>query len=226
MNEIFEEYFKNTPERGEVIKKERTRAVFLENINGIRTYIKKYIPKEKKENFLLNCGLRRDYATHYGNISRELEKLEIEHVKPKYISSKKIGLFKNISIVVTEDAGKPLKDLFNNLSEEKQLEYMRIYFYNYKKMFFNEVYTTDYNVHGVLLGDDGILRLIDFDRYVYKRKPNRIFSNLKGRKFRRSLMKGFYSHHMEFAMKIENTKVREYIESQVSEIVNLVGKFF
>ena len=192
---IFDKYLsKDIEELGECIQNcEDNRIVYREEINGEIFYIKKYIMK-KRDSFFSNLGIKNDSAKHYEKISEELEKTNILHIKSEYISVKKEGLFRRTVILVMKDGGVSLNNYISNYKEKVNffIEFFNIFI----RLCQNGIYSKDYNLEGALLGNDGKLRLIDFDKYrikkiVTKKFKKKLIDNLRKNYIKKNREKGF-----------------------------------
>jgi len=163
--EKFLEYFdeNKTKEKKCIQNTKNRRIVFMEEINGEKYYIKKYIPRKQRKRSIA-FGLQRDRAEHYKFISGKLEKLNIPHIKPEFVIINKKSFFERESILVTKDGGVPLVEISNFHQNMKLLDKFFDYFIRLCK---NGIYPTDYNYKGTLVNNDE-LYLIDFDSYRTK----------------------------------------------------------
>lgn len=152
--------------KNQITNSKNKRIVFLEEIDGKRYYIKKYIPKKKHQHKIF-FGLKEDQAIHYKNICAELKKLKIPYIEPYYIKTFNKSLFKRTaSILVTKDGGKSLMEYIPEF--KNHLDWFDYFFYIFLWLTRNKIYISDYNLGGMIVGEDKILRLIDFDSYRKK----------------------------------------------------------
>lgn len=165
---IFLEYFNDKKIYSKDCKKnhKNKKIIFYREIGQEKFWIKKYIPYGKRR-FTIALGLKRDSVEHYNYISRKLDILGVEHVKAYYTKIKKGSLFKRQSLLVTKDSGKSLENYIENF--EKHIEWFTYFFDLYVYLAKNNIYCTDYNPDGMLVGEDLKLRLIDLDAYKYKK---------------------------------------------------------
>lgn len=192
---IFDKYLsENIESLGECVQNHKnTRMVYKEEVNGEVFYIKKYIMK-KRDSFFSNLGIKNDSAKHYEKISEELEKTNILHIKSEYISVKKEGLFRRTAILVMKDGGTPLDNYIYNYKDK--LDLFKEFFNIFIRLCQNGIYSKDYNLEGALLGNDGKLRLIDFDKYrikkiVTKKFKKKLIDNLRKNYIKKNREKGF-----------------------------------
>lgn len=192
---IFDKYLsKDIEELGECIQNcEDNRIVYREEINGEIFYIKKYIMK-KRDSFFSNLGIKNDLAKHYEKVSKELKKINVLHVKSEYINIRREGLFKRTVILVMKDGGVSLNNYISNYKEKVNffIEFFNIFI----RLCQNGIYSKDYNLEGALLGNDGKLRLIDFDKYrikkiVTKKFKKKLIDNLRKNYIKKNREKGF-----------------------------------
>ena len=136
------------------------RLIFLEEINGEKYYIKKYIPHKQRKRAIA-FGFSRDRAEHYKFISEKLKNIGIPHIDPELVIINKKSFFERESILVTKDGGVPLLEMpgfqYDNYFMGKFFEY-------FVELCKNGVYPTDYNLGGMLVNNNE-LYLIDFDAY-------------------------------------------------------------
>lgn len=179
----FDKYLsKDMKELGECVQNyENNRIVYREEINGEIFYIKKYIMK-KRDSFFSNLGIKNDLAKHYEKVSKELKKINVLHVKSEYVNIRREGLFKRTVILVMKDGGVSLNNYISNYKEK--VNFFIEFFDIFIRLCQNGIYSKDYNLEGALLGNDGKLRLIDFDKYrikkiVTKKFKKKLINNLK-----------------------------------------------
>lgn len=166
---IFDKYLTlegNESDKIKCLTNRANRFVYLEEINGEKYYIKKYIPQNRKKWRIL-FGIQKDYAIHYKFISDKLKSMNVPHAEPVYIKSKIIGLNK-VSILVTKHAGINLEKNMESFPYEKQIDFVKRFYSFYKIMYKNGVYVTDYNFEGLLVDENDGLHLIDFDCFKTK----------------------------------------------------------
>lgn len=175
--EYFDKYFEdNIIFDVETVSNNKEKiVVFKEKIDDEIVYIKKYKPYYFREKFWLKLKLRKDKVEHYIEICKLLDKINIENIKPIYTKIKKYSFFGRKSIMVLKNGGGSLENKIKNFIEEKEIvvEYFNIFI----KLCKNNIYPYDYNLGGALLGNDGKLRLIDFDGY----KKEKFLSSSKKR---------------------------------------------
>ncbi len=139
------------------------RMVFLEEIDGEKYYIKKYVPHRQRKRAIA-FGLKKDRAEHYKFISEKLDEIGIPHIKPELVIVNRKSFFERESILVTKDGGMPLEEISNFDQKRKLIEKFFDYFIIMCK---NGIYPTDYNFGGALVEGEN-LYLIDFDPYRTK----------------------------------------------------------
>lgn len=171
---IFLEYFNQEKIYSSDCKRnhKNKKIVFYKEINDKKFWIKKYIPYGKRK-FTIALGLKKDYVEHYKYISRKLDSIGVEHVRAYYTRIKKDGFFKRQSLLITEDAGISLENYIKDFN--KYIEWFKYFFDLYIFLAKNKIYCTDYNLDGILVGNDHKLRLIDLDAYKYKLYINKKF---------------------------------------------------
>ncbi|MGF6905615.1 hypothetical protein [Fusobacterium sp. PH5-44] len=184
MNNIFLEYFEDEKKKSnECIKNYRNkRLIFLKNIDEKKYYIKKYFLPGRRGK-MLALGLREDKVDKNVRISKELDKLKINHVKIVFFAKRKLSLFQNVSILVTEDGGRVFADFISEYTKYKEL------FINFFDLFIklckNNIYPDDYSYINVLVNERKELVLFDFDEYkmrkffITNKFKKKILQNLK-----------------------------------------------
>ena len=197
-----------------IVNNPKKKFVFREVIGNEVFFIKKYTPHGKKA-LRINLFVKRDRAEHYEYISNELKKIDIPHIEPLKVVVKKRSFFKRESLVVTKDGGEVFEDVLKRLELKRQKEMIDIYFDYYVKMAKNKIYVTDYNFSGALIGNDGVIRLIDFDAYkkryfLTKKLKKRILEELYKGNNLRSL--GEFSEEICGYVEIKLEKIVKEIE--------------
>ncbi|VEH39924.1 Uncharacterised protein [Fusobacterium varium] len=81
-----------------------------------------------------------------------------------------------------KDGGTPLDNYIYNYKDK--LDLFKEFFNIFIRLCQNGIYSKDYNLEGALLGNDGKLRLIDFDKYrikkiVTKKFKKKLIDNLR-----------------------------------------------
>lgn len=209
--EIFLSYFEEEKLKSKECLRnyKNKKVVFFTKIDGQGYYIKKYIPYKKRK-YTIGLGIKEDFAIHYKTISEKLKKLNIPHVEPYYIEIKRYGVLKRASILVTKDSGHSLERYIKNYKEH--LEYFEYFFNTFVYLVKNKIYCTDYNPDGILLGNDGVLRLIDFDAYKIKRFITK--------KFKKYLIDNLKKIYIDIP---EGKEFNEYCEKKITLIVQELG---
>lgn len=205
--EIFDKYLsKDIKELGECIQNyENSRIVYREEINGEVYYIKKYIMK-KRDSFLSNLGIKNDLAKHYKKVSKELKKINILHIRAEYINAKREGFFQRAAILVMKDGGIPLDNYINNY--EEKLDLFKEFFNLFIKLCQNGIYSRDYNLEGALIGKDGKLKLIDFDKYRIKR--------VLTKKFKKKLIDNLRQNYL---FKSREKNFEEFLMNEITRVI-------
>ncbi|WP_047383582.1 hypothetical protein [Cetobacterium sp. ZWU0022] len=197
-----------------IVNNPKKKFVFREVIGNEVFFIKKYTPHGKKA-LRINLFVKRDRAEHYEYISNELKKIDIPHIEPLKVVVKKKSFFKRESLVVTKDGGEVFEDVLRRLELKTQKEMIDIYFNYYVKMAKNKIYVTDYNLSGALIGNDGVIRLIDFDAYkkryyLTRRLKNRILEEIhKGNDL--EVIGGF------------SEEIAVYMKNKIKQIIKEIG---
>ncbi|UUV19298.1 hypothetical protein NRK67_07575 [Fusobacteria bacterium ZRK30] len=190
------DYFRGYFDSGELKKKKclrdyhGRRNVYIEEIDGEIYYIKKYRPHKQRKRGIA-FGVTRDRAEHYKYISEKLKKIGILHAQPLVVLVNRISFFERESLYVTKDLGTP----FNESQRTKK--HLKIFFEYFLLLLENEIYPTDYNLGGALIGKDNELYLIDFDAYRLKWIVTKKFKKYVLEKYK----KNFYEDYEE-----ENSK--------------------
>ncbi len=165
---IFLEYFNEEKNVSpEIIKNSKNkRIIFRKEVETKKYYIKKYILEGRKA-IPVVLGLRRDKAKHYEFISKKMKKIGIKHIEPYYIKVKRKSFFSIHSILVTKARGeKTLEDYIKDFKLYK--DWFRYYFDVFVLLCKNGIYSTDYNLSGMLVNEKNELLLLDFDSYKIK----------------------------------------------------------
>lgn len=209
--EIFLKYLREERKGKEEVRNYKNRKlVFYEEIDGKGYYIKKYIPK-KSYQYKITLGIKEDPAVHCKNICKELAKINVPCIEPYFIKIYKKSLFRRVSIFVTKDCGEPLGNYLTNFKEHKK--WFDYFFAIFLHLAQNKIYCTDYNIGGLLIGKDGILRLIDFDSY---RRKNFLTKSYK-RYIIENLEKQAYTNKEEYK------EYDEYAREKVKDIIKKLG---
>lgn len=186
------------------------KLVFLEEIAGEKYYIKKYIPK-KSYQYKITLGIKEDPAIHCKNICKELEKIKVPCIEPYYVKIYKKSLFNRVSIFVTKDCGESLEKYLPKFNQYK--EWFDYFFNTFLYLAQNKVYSTDYNLGGILVGKDGVLRLIDFDSYRRKR--------FLTKKYKRYIIENL--EKQAYKNKEEYKEYDEYAREKIKDIIKKLG---
>ncbi|MEJ6466106.1 hypothetical protein [Fusobacterium ulcerans] len=208
---IFDKYLLNDEKKlGECIQNYKSnRIVYREEIDGKIYYIKKYIMK-KKDSFFCNLGIKNDLAKHYEKISKELKRINVLHVEPEYISVRSKNIFQRTAILVMKDGGITLESYIKNYEIEQ--EYFKIFFNLFVKLCQNKIYSRDYNLEGALLGKDGELRLIDFDKYRIKR--------IVTKKFKKKLIENLKENYL---YKNRDINFENFLKKEIDRVIKELG---
>ena len=93
-----------------------------------------------------------------------------------------------------KDGGVSLNNYISNY--EEKVNFFIEFFNIFIRLCQNGIYSKDYNLEGALLGNDGKLRLIDFDKYrikkiVTKKFKKKLIDNLRKNYIKKNREKGF-----------------------------------
>ncbi|MDR3259931.1 MAG: hypothetical protein LBT51_10030 [Fusobacteriaceae bacterium] len=161
---IFSKYLdKNYDDKKHCIKNHKNkRYVFVEEIDGKKYYIKKFVLNGRRGK-LLALGFREDKADRNIRISNELDELNINHVRPIFTAKARYSLLQVASIIVTEDGGEILETYAENY--EEHVEIFNKFFDIFIKLCKNGIFPDDFSFANALINKKKEILLFDFDEY-------------------------------------------------------------
>jgi tRNA A-37 threonylcarbamoyl transferase component Bud32 len=142
------------------------RLIFLEEIDGKKYYIKKYILPGWRGK-MLAIGLREDKTDKNIRISRILEEIGVMTAKIIFTAKKRYSLLQTASILVMEDSGKPL-DTFAAAYQE-HLPLFQNFFNLFVTLCKHKIFPDDYSFENVLVTEEKKLCLLDLDEYKIRK---------------------------------------------------------
>ena len=131
-------------------------------------------------------------------------------MEPEYISVRSKNIFQRTAILVMKDGGITLESYIKNYEIEQ--EYFKIFFNLFVKLCQNKIYSRDYNLEGALLGKDGELRLIDFDKYRIKR--------IVTKKFKKKLIENLKENYL---YKNRDINFENFLKKEIDRVIKELG---